>query len=311
MRRTFISLYSMVVTVVSVCSAAQVQEVKVPSASMGVEIPATVVLPDSYAKSMKAYPVVYLLHGYSSNHSSVLKFATDVLTTAADTYNMIVFLPDGGYNSWYFDSPVQPEKKYETHISGEVIAFVDSRYRTIAAARGRAITGGSMGGHGAMFVGLRHKELFAAVGTMSGAVDFRPWPDGWDIKQVLGPKELFPQRWDEFVVVNNLNGLKPGELTVYVDVGTEDAFLEVNRALHRKLLEMGIGHIYVERPGHHDNPYWREAIKYQLFCLHQVFRSSLLPEEIPAKETPSSCPSSIWIMIIFLLSVLAMPSICP
>jgi len=254
--------------------AAKIQEVKIPSLSMQCEIPATVLLPDSYTTGNRTYPVVYLLHGYSSNHHTVLDFAEDVFTTAVDTYQIIVFLPDGGYNSWYFDSPVQPEKKYETHI-GEAITFVDDHYRTISCADGRVITGGSMGGHGAMFFGLRHKDLFCAIGTMSGAVDFRPWPDGWDIEKVLGSKEQFPQRWDEHVVVNNLDKLKPGDLSIYIDVGTQDAFLEVNRALHQKLLEMGFDHIYVERPGHHDNPYWRQAIKYQLFYFSQLFKERL------------------------------------
>jgi S-formylglutathione hydrolase FrmB len=277
MKRITLHLFLMVAGMLTTARAAQIQEIKVPSPAMQCEIPATVILPDSYAGGDRAYSVVYLLHGYSSTHHTVVEFAADILTAAVDTYQIILFLPDAGYNSWYFDSPVQPAKKYETHMS-EAIAFADSHYRTISAAAGRAITGGSMGGHGALFFGLRHKELFCAIGTLSGAVDFRPWPQGWDLPQILGPKDQFPQRWDEQVAVNQLNNLKPGDLAVYIDVGTQDAFLEVNRTLHGKLLEMGIDHVYVERPGQHDNPYWRQAIQYQLFFFSQTLSAPKMPE---------------------------------
>lgn len=277
MKRTALNVFVVITIMSAAVRAAEIQEVKVPSAAMQCEIPATVILPDSYAGGERAYSVVYLLHGYSSTHHTVVEFAADILTAAVDTYQIILFLPDGGYNSWYFDSPVQPARKYETHLA-EAIAFADSHYRTIATPAGRAITGGSMGGHGSLYFGLRHKELFCAIGVLSGAVDFRPWPQGWDLPQILGPKEEFPQRWDEHVAVSQLDRLKPGELAVYIDVGTQDAFLEVNRTLHGKLLEMGIDHIYVERPGRHDNPYWREAIKYQLFFFGEALSTPKIPE---------------------------------
>ncbi|OQA00771.1 MAG: S-formylglutathione hydrolase [Planctomycetes bacterium ADurb.Bin412] len=277
MKRTALNVFVIITMMSAAAHAAEIQEVKIPSAAMQCEIPATVILPDSYAGGERAYSVVYLLNGYSSTHHTVVEFAADILTAAVDTYQIILFLPDGGYNSWYFDSPMQPARKYETHLA-EAIAFADSHYRTIAAAAGRAITGGSMGGHGSLFFGLRHKELFCAIGVLSGAVDFRPWPQEWDLPQILGPKEEFPQRWDEHVAVGQLDRLKPGELAVYIDVGTQDAFLEVNRTLHGKLLEMGIGHIYVERPGQHDNPYWREAIKYQLFFFGETLSTPKMPE---------------------------------
>jgi len=277
MKRTALNVFFIMTMMLVAARAAQIQEVKVPSAAMQCEIPATVILPDSYAGGERAYSVVYLLHGYSSTHHTVVEFAADILTAAADTYQIILFLPDGGYNSWYFDSPIQPAKKYETHLA-EAIAFADSHYRTIAAAAGRAITGASMGGHGSLFFGLRHKELFCAIGTMSGKVDFRQWPQTGDVQKILGPKKKFPKRWDEYVAVNQLDRLKPGELAVYIDVGTQDAFLKMNRTLHGKLLEMGIDHIYVERPGQHDNPYWREAIKYQLFFFGETLSTPKIPE---------------------------------
>ena len=272
MMRAVLTVYLSTAVLAGVTFAARVQDVNVPSLSMNRQIPAIVILPDSYFKTDRTYPVVYLLHGYSSNPRQTFNLAGDILTAAADKYEMIIFLPDGGFNSWYFDSPVQPQQKYETHIANEIVHFADSNFRTIPSAWARAITGGSMGGHGAMFVALRHRDIFGSVGSLSGAVDFRPFPENWDIKQILGTITQFPQRWDEYVVINNLQSLKPGELTIYLDIGTKDAFIEVNRALHKKLLVMDIPHIYIERPGHHDDPYWKVAIKYQLFFFSEVFK---------------------------------------
>jgi S-formylglutathione hydrolase FrmB len=243
---------------------------------MSNQIPAIFILPDAYTSTNAPLPVVYLLHGYSSSPRITLDLLDPMIRRAADSGRMIIVLPDGGYNSWYFDSPVQPGRKYETFMASELVRFTDEHYRTTPARWARAITGGSMGGHGAMFIGLRHKDVFGAVGSLSGGVDFRPYPDNWDIKQVLGSRYEFPKRWDEHVVVNNLAGLKPGELTLYVDIGTKDIFLDVNRALHRRLLEMDVPHVYVERPGQHDDAYWKIAVHYQLAFFGNTFKEKAL-----------------------------------
>ncbi len=61
---------------------------------------------------------------------------------------MILVCPDGGYNSWYFDSPIDLTSKYETHISNEVVNYIDTNYKTIPDRNHRVITGLSMGGMG-------------------------------------------------------------------------------------------------------------------------------------------------------------------
>ncbi len=253
-------------------TAARVEEISVPSAAMSNQIPAIVILPEHYTPTNAQLPVTYLLHGYSSSPRITLDLLDAELRRAADSGPMIIVLPDGGYNSWYFDSPVQPRRKYETFMASELVRFIDEHYPTKPTRSARAITGGSMGGHGALFIGLRHKDVFGAAGSLSGGVDFRPFPENWDIKLALGPRGEFPKRWDDHVVVNNLGGLKPGDLTLYMDIGTKDLFLEVNRALHRRLLEMDIPHVYVERPGQHDNAYWKVAADYQLAFFANTFR---------------------------------------
>ncbi|HEV7330471.1 MAG TPA: alpha/beta hydrolase-fold protein [Flavisolibacter sp.] len=64
----------------------------------------------------------------------------------------MIVCPDGAFGSWYFDNPVDTTLKYETYISKELVVWVDKNYKTIASPKGRAITGLSVGGHGALIM---------------------------------------------------------------------------------------------------------------------------------------------------------------
>ena len=70
-----------------------------------------------------------------------------------------------------------PESRYETFISKELIAYTDKNLNAIPDRSKRAITGLSMGGHGAMWNAIRHQDVFGAVGTTSGGMDIRPFPN--------------------------------------------------------------------------------------------------------------------------------------
>ena len=90
---------------------------------------------------------------------------------------MIIVCPDGGFGSWYWDSPVDAGSQYETYVSNELVTWIDSKYKTIKTRKGRAITGLSMGGQGALYLAFRHQDIFGAAGSMSGGVDIRPFPE--------------------------------------------------------------------------------------------------------------------------------------
>lgn len=110
--------------------AANVEEIDAPSAAMNKSIPAIVILPDSYEKSADArYPVLYLLHGFGGNHQMWIRIKPD-LQRIASLYNMIIVCPDGA-TSWYWDSPKNPEIRYQTYVADELVKLIDSKYRTI------------------------------------------------------------------------------------------------------------------------------------------------------------------------------------
>ncbi len=251
--------------------AARVDTVSIYSAAMQREIPALVITPDSYAASdTSRYPTVYLLHGYSGDYRDWVVKAPEVIALA-DQHQVVIVCPDGGYNSWYLDSPLQDSSQYETHVAQEIIAFMDTTYRTIANRTGRAITGLSMGGHGALFLALRHPDTFGAAGSMSGGVDLTYNTNAWEISEKLGPYEEHLLRWDSLSVVNLVALQPPDSLTMIIDCGTDDFFFAINQQLHRTLLKQTIAHDYIVRPGRHQWEYWNEAVLYQLLFFAEYF----------------------------------------
>ena len=70
--------------------------------------------------------------------------------------------------------------------------------------------------------------------------------------------------WESAAVKNNLNKFGDKKFNIIISCGDEDFFIDINRELHEKMLEAGIKHTYIERPGRHDWDYWREEIKFQL-----------------------------------------------
>lgn len=270
MRTLFLSLVSLFALSFT-ASAFKDQEVKVYSESMKKDVLVTVVTPDGYDTG-EAFPVVYLLHGYSDNHRAWVD-RTNV-KDLADHYGVMVVAPDGGYDSWYFDSQFVPDYQYETFVSSELISYIDSNFKTIKDRSGRAITGLSMGGHGAMHTAIKHQDLFGSVGSTSGGVDIRPFPAKWNIAARIGSYEEYPENWEKNTVINMTHLLTPDSLNIIIDCGTEDFFYEVNCNLHDKLMKEGIPHEFYVRPGRHNWPYWRNSIKYQMLYFSTCFEKA-------------------------------------
>ncbi|HET7898516.1 MAG TPA: alpha/beta hydrolase-fold protein, partial [Flavisolibacter sp.] len=211
---TYILFLLLAITVRDAAQAARVDTVSTYSASMKKNIKAVVITPDNYAR-MQALPVVYLLHGYSGNYADWVTKASG-FEKAADLYGMIIVCPDGGYGSWYWDSPVDAGFRYETYVASELVNWVDGHYKTIQDKKGRGITGLSMGGHGALYLAFRHQDVFGAAGSMSGGVDIRPFPNNWDMALRLGTYAAHPENWEKYTVINLLHLLKPNSLSLLI-----------------------------------------------------------------------------------------------
>lgn len=264
----FISFY----LAVFIVQAATTDTLLTSSKAMNKTIKAVVITPDSYNDKTEM-PVVYLLHGYGGNYADWIKKVPS-LEQLANQYSCLIVCPDGGVGSWYFDSPVDNSFKYETYIVKELIPFVDQNYKTIKSSKGRAITGLSMGGHGALYLAFRHQDIFGAAGSMSGGVDIRPFPANWDLAKRLGPLAENADLWGQYTVTNMLHLLIPNKLAIIIDCGTGDFFYTVNEQLHKKLMDRNIPHDYITRPGAHNWEYWSNSVQYQLLFMNRFFSAN-------------------------------------
>ena len=253
----------------SVAQAAKVDTLSVRSNAMNKNVTVLTVRPDKAVGGEKC-PVIYLLHGHGGNAFTWMTIKPD-LPQIADREGIIFVCPDGK-NSWYWDSPKNQAYRYETFVASELVKHTDKNYATIPEKNGRAITGLSMGGHGALWLAIRHKEIFGAGGSTSGGVDIRPFPKNWEMNKQLGDYESDKTLWDQHTVITQVDKIKDGDLALIIDCGEQDFFLEVNKALHKVLLEKNISHDFITRPGGHNGQYWNNSIDYQILFFDKFFK---------------------------------------
>ncbi len=271
-RKISLSLLSLLFLGSQYSFASKTDTISTFSTVMNKTIKAVVIRPDNYDQ-LKSLPVVSLLHGYSDRYDGWTKKGAG-FEKNADLFNTIIVCPDGNVSSWYWDSPTDKKWQYETYITKELIPYIDQQYKTIKDRKGRAITGLSMGGHGALYLGIKHQSIFGAAGSMSGGVDIRPFPKNWEMSKRLGEYADNPEVWEKHTVINLLHLLTPNSMAFIIDCGVDDFFFRVNEKLHQELIYRNIPHDYISRPGGHSWPYWKNAIQYQMLYFSNFFSST-------------------------------------
>jgi enterochelin esterase-like enzyme len=130
-------------------------------------------LPPSYAADKtRRYPVVYALHGYSVGAEQWTQEVHVPQTIegafAQGATEMIVVLPDSKtiHNGSMYSSSVTTGN-FEEFIAHDVVAYIDSHYRTIPNRLSRGLVGHSMGGYGASRIGMKHADVFGSLYIMS------------------------------------------------------------------------------------------------------------------------------------------------
>jgi enterochelin esterase-like enzyme len=135
----------------------------------------TVYLPPSYAgDGTRRYPVVYLLHGYGGRDDTFtarlanLPDSADRLAAAQGFSELIVVTPNAfslHKGSMYSSSVTSGD--WEGFIAQDLVAYVDGHYRTIANRMSRGLAGHSMGGYGAIRIGMKRPDVFSSLYIMS------------------------------------------------------------------------------------------------------------------------------------------------
>ena len=263
-------------------------------------------LPENYNASDQRYPVLYLLHGLTSDYRAWILYGAP---RYASNYDLMVVMPDAG-NSWYVNwarSEDGQKNNWEDYIIKDLIPHVDKTYRTIDHREGRAINGLSMGGYGAILLGLKHPELFCSIGSHSGVIGYarsqkerlkkgeKPWvmwvnrlsnkPDpnigveGFSSQVERSPKgQIFLTEgdcdaYDTYTLV--LRVPKDKLPHIYVDCGTEDALVRGARNFIRILEENDIPFTYAQSKGNHDGAYWSREVGHSMAIQYYIIQRHL------------------------------------
>lgn len=262
----------------------KVDTIAVYSPSMKKMLKAAISFPSGYEIGESRYPVVYLLHGGSGAFSDWHQKVTEkgIVTQMAEEHKVLIVTPGVGPASYYYDSPLLDSVRYETYMIQELIPFIDKNYRTLAQKESRAITGLSMGGHGAITLAAKNPSLFIAAGSMSGVmnIDTDLWKVGEDFRslrkkgqiEMLGAINYQGPLFNPYTAVGLIDQLKNQKVSLIIDCGVDDFLIETNRQMHSLLMEKKVAHEYIERPGAHTWNYWTEALPVQFFFLSKSLK---------------------------------------
>ncbi len=284
-------------------------ELTIRTPALAADTRVRVLLPAGYAKAkQRRYPVLYLLHGASGNYTDWTIAGGAEPSTAGKP--LIVVMPDGGRGGWYtnwYNGGKGGRPKWESYHIDELIPLVDRRFRTVAARRGRAIAGLSMGGFGAFSYAARHPDLFAYAASFSGgvdlnlklgglpagevAVDATAVQDGGAKGSVFGDFETDNIRWrghNPPDLAANLRGLglalytgngQPGgpfggSTSDLIELGAHEMSVRVDARLRK----LGIAHVWDDYgPGAHTWPYWARDLRQALPSILQRFANPVAP----------------------------------
>lgn len=257
---------------VSAQTAPKFSEFKLKSQLMSREMPYRVVFPSNYnpQDDKKLYPVIYLLHGLSGHFDNWTERTK--LADLAANYKFIIVTPEGN-DGWYSDSATVPADKYESYIIQELIPEIEQNFRAVSSRQGRIIAGLSMGGYGSLKFGLKYPDKFVLVGSFSGALGATSWTDktlgnNWkvltdSIMSVYGEENSQTRKDNDiYRIVREISPETAKTLPfIYLDCGTEDFLIQLNREFAGLLIEKKIPHEFRQLPGRHDWIYWNSQIQ--------------------------------------------------
>ncbi len=246
-----------------------------------------VYLPPGYETSERSYPVVYLLHGFSDDHTGWIQFGemhriVDKTILEGKIAPMIVVMPDAK-KTWYIND-YKKTVAYENMFFQEFIPYIDDIYRTRSKKEFRGIAGLSMGGYGSLLYSLKHPDTFAGCAAFSPGVftdrEMRTMPEQ-NYSNLFG--ELFKPAGDQnrvnsywhansvLYLIEEKNKHDIEKVRFYIDCGDDDFLFEGNSTLHITLKNKEINHQYRVRDGTHSWEYWRTGLADGLEFISQSF----------------------------------------
>ena len=223
-------------------------------------------LPESVGNKVKG--VITLLHGLSNTGSDWMMM-TAAARYAAD--NGYILIAPNADNSFYHD--MRYGSPFYTAITELLPAQLRSIFKIPDEREKNFIAGLSMGGYGALRIGLSHPERYAACGSFSGSVDL-----GMLMKigkgtifetafttPLFGENASLPEQADLFSLAEKVAQLpKEQQPRIYCTVGKQDQGIPQiytqNQNFRKAAEALPLEYTYEEWDGVHEWNFWDRSL---------------------------------------------------
>jgi putative tributyrin esterase len=227
-------------------------EMEFHSRALGRSVPFSFYLPDEEQGGSPPFPALLQFHGAHDTHHAWLYRSK--LAIYLERFPFVVIMPSGELSSW--SNWRNPREPFEDFIIQDLIPACE---RFFPIRRGRwAIGGLSMGGYGALRLGLKYSDRFASIYAHSSAF----WGEGPDKFSDFEQGVSADDRVDADVSTHAERALaRDDRPTLSFDCGVDDYLIDQNRAFHAYLESIDFPHTYEEHPGAHTWTYWDEHVQ--------------------------------------------------
>lgn len=218
-------------------------------------------LPNANAPG-RVFPTLYLLHGIRRSHSAWQRMTC--IEHYALSHGVAVVMPDGHLSSY---ADMVHGGKYFTYIADELPNIMRGFFPLSDRREDTFICGASMGGYGALKIGLNRPETFGVVGSLSsGFTSYRGYISREDDRGIslkyLAFDENGLEAEDADTAAKARAIVESGENIprVFISCGSDDPILLDNAREGRDFFRSFPGNPfdfeYTEHPGAHDWAYW-------------------------------------------------------
>jgi len=229
----------------------------------------TWVYPGMKGRKPKPYKTLYLLHGLFGYNGDWISGTR--IQRWAEAHYLAVVMPSGE-NGFYLNQPNSGDD-YNTFMGEELLEITRLMFPLSHKREDTFIAGLSMGGYGAVQIGLKYAHNFSHIAGLSSAFVLEAVQHGLFKQAMANEREAFgdieaaknTEKDLQFLAKTLKKNLKKDPFLsfpkLYIACGTEDGLLEPNRDYHQFLLKEKIDHVYVETAGGHDWDYWDKTIQ--------------------------------------------------
>ena len=232
-----------------------------------------VYLPPDYENSRRSYPVLYLLHDYTDDHTGWVQFGevlhiADKAIISGEATSMIIVMPDADTGFPGYTNAISGKWNYEDYFFEEFMPHVEERFRIKKEKQFRAISGLSMGGGGTFIYALRRPDLFSSAAPLSASLgpqsieemnefDYLGYTNSNFTQKDF---KIYSERNNPLELIDQINSKSLNSVRWYIDCGDDDFLYEGNSLIHIKMRDKKVNHEFRIRDGGHSWTYWRTAL---------------------------------------------------